>query len=772
MRHVGRPLPRLEDRAFLTGRGRFVRGVVPSRALSLALVRSDTPYGRLKGIDASAAYDLPGVVAVLTHEDLAGLAPLPVRFLANPALEPFLEPVIAASHVRYVGEPVAAVLAESAAVAEDGAELVAAEIEPAAPHLDLGPGTVGTDPLHGAEAMTVRKAFGDLNGAFHAADRIVEIDLDWARDGAMPLEPRGVVMDWDASQGTLTMWGAARAAHFARAAFADLLGLPRAAVRFEPTDVGGSFGVRGELSPEDVIAAFAARLLERPVRYAESRREHLVAASQGRGMKARARAAVAADGTLLGVDVGFTVDQGAYVRSDGLLAAELCAAMAPGPYRMDAYRAAGHVRLTNRTPAGGLRAAGRAEAAFIRERLMDEIAAVAGMDPFELRQRNLIEPAQMPADRHMETLGSHVTYDSGRYASVLDATVKRFSLDVVRRRAENRRAQGELVGVGAAVTVDVSAPSKFEHVLLSVDRRGTVELVTAAAEQGQGVRTMLAQIVADIVGVDYANVRVSCGDATRIAYGSGTQLSRSTMMAGTATQLGAEALRAKILGGARAMLGVSGERLTIQNGRIKEADRHFGGSLDLGDIAAAMEPGRAFAPADARGLTVDGWFASDQMAFPYGVTVAVAEIDRNTGIVRVPQIYVGYDVGNAINPALVEAQIVGGAVHGAASALWTSLPVDATGLPLCTAFADYAMPGLAEAPDVEVLLVEDAPAPQNALGMKGAGDGGITGAAPAVAAAIDAAIGAPGFVKSLPVSPAAILAEVRARRTVPVARIA
>ncbi|UOM34822.1 xanthine dehydrogenase family protein molybdopterin-binding subunit [Acuticoccus sp. I52.16.1] len=762
MKHVGRPLTRPDDAVHLEGRGAFVADIAFPRQLHMRVVRSPVACAKLINVNTAPAYQLAGVVSVLTAEDVKGLPPIAVRLTATGPLERYLQPVLASSLVRYVGEPVAVVLADSPAVAEDAAELVGLDLSPLEPLVapsddDLNP----ADTQRPNEAITVHKAFGDLNAAFHQADKIVQIDLAWERDAAMPLETRGLVARWDKARSGLEIWGAGRAAHWNRDVIAEVLDLPRSAVLWHTTDVGGSFGVRGELYPEDMLVAYAAKLLERPVRWIEDRREHLVAANQARDIRATARAGIDASGVLLGLDIDFTIDQGAYVRTEGTMVADLVAAMAPGPYALGAYRACGHLKVSNKTPAGSFRGAGRAEAAFIRERLMDAIADRTGIDPMEVRRRNLIDPEAMPADRQVEALGSHVTYDSGRYQSLVDATTRRFSLDVVRRRAQHRRAHGELVGVGAAFVVDAAAPCSYEHVKLSVDRSGHVDAITAAAEQGQGMKTLLAQIVADIIGVDYQMVRVAAGDTVSVPFSAGTLLSRSSVMVGTAAQHAAEALREKILAAAASMLSIPSDKLTIQAGRIKQADRHFGTVLDIGELAKAMEPGRSLRAPRGIGLTADGFVSTNMMTFPYGLHVAVVEIDKDTGLVRVPTVYVGYDVGNAINPALVEAQIVGGVVQGMSSALFTTLGVSETGDPLRVNLADYAMPTAREAPQVEVLLIEDSPSPANALGIKGVGDGGLTGMAPAIAAAVDDALGIPGFVERLPVTAADILAQLR-----------
>ncbi|MBJ3775077.1 xanthine dehydrogenase family protein molybdopterin-binding subunit [Acuticoccus mangrovi] len=757
MKHVGRSHPRLGDTPFLTGKAGFVGDIALVDQLHMRVVRSPIAFGRLRGIDAAAAFAVPGLVAVWTAEDVAALPPVGFRLAAAPTLEPYCQPVLAVDVVRYVGEPVAVVFATTATAAEDAAELVALDIDLLAPVLTLTGSSRGFEgETRPAEAATVRKAFGDLAGAMARADRVVEVSVGLDRDGAVPGETRGVVARWDGGRDVIEIWGDARLAPANRDALATMLGRPLAGVEINAVAVGGDFGMRGELYPEDVLVAYAARTLERPVRWIEDRREHLIAADQARAMAATAKAAVAADGRLLALDVEFAIDQGAYLRPTGTMVADLTAAMLPGPYRLEAFRAVGRVRMTNRTPAGAYRGAGRVEATFVRERLMDAVAAATGSPPLEVRRRSFLTPEEMPADRHMTTLGVPMTIDSGRYQSLIDQLTKRFSLELVHRRAIDRRAHGELAGVGTAVFVETSAAGKYEHVTLSVDPSGNLELVTTASELGQGLSTLLAQIVADIVGADPERIRVTHGASTRLGDGVGTFLARSSVMAGTAAQYAAELMRDKILAGAEALLEVPRERLTIHSGRIREADRHFGTALELADLARKMLPGGPLAGADGRGLVTEGWVEGEGMTFPYGVAVAVAEIDAMTGLVRVPRVFIGYDVGNAINPALVESQIATGAVQGLSSALFTSLDVSPAGEPLRVGLTDYLIPSATESPSVDVLITEDAPSLTNPLGMKGAGTAGVTGIGAAVAAAIDEALQVPGFTTHLPVRPVAI----------------
>jgi CO/xanthine dehydrogenase Mo-binding subunit len=762
LKHTGRPLPRLEDRPLLTGDATFVGDLRFAGEVHMRVVRSPVPFGRIRAVETAAARASPGTVAVWTADDIA-LPPIGIRTGAADGLDAYRQPVLATGVVRYVGEPVAVVFAETAAAAEDAADLVSLEIDPVTPVLDASiRAPVHIDDLRSPDAAVVRKAVGDLDAAFRAGHRVVELRLALARDGGMPLEPRGLAARWDAGRGSLEVFGATRVPHANRDALAAMLDLPETAVVLVATAVGGAFGARGELYPEDVLVAHAARALGRPVRWSEDRREHMIAADQGGGIAATARAAVAGDGAIAGLDVEIVLDQGAYVRTEGISTVDLIAALVPGPYRIGAFRVAAHVRMTNRTPAGTMRGSGAAEAGFIRERLVDAVADALGLDPLEVRRRNFVPPEAMPAPCGVTALGVPVSLDSGRYQQLVDAAAKRFSLDLLRRRAADRRSHGEFVGLGMAFSVDLTGIGPYEHVRLSVDRRGTVEVVTGASSTGQGIETMLAQIVADIVGVEYEAVRVAATRTDRIGHAVGNVLSRGTVMTGTAAQYAAEALRETILDGASRLLGVPADRLMIQGGRVREADRHFRAMLPIGDIARALEPGTPFAEPSGHGLAADGWCRSEAFAVPYALTIVTVEIDPLTGIVRVPRAIIAADVGNAINPQIVEERLAGGLLAGLSSALFTCLPLSPAGMPLVHGFGGYPMPSAAESPLVEVLVTEDAPSPLNPLGLKGIDALGATGIGAAVAAAVDDALATPGFATALPIHPAQVRARIAA----------
>jgi carbon-monoxide dehydrogenase large subunit/6-hydroxypseudooxynicotine dehydrogenase subunit gamma len=529
--------------------------------------------------------------------------------------------------------------------------------------------------------------------------------------------------------------------------------------------VGGGFGIRGELYPEDVLVCLAALRLGRPVKWIEDRREHFIAANHSRQQRYRVRAAIDAAGRVLAIDGEFFHDQGAYVRSHGATVPDLAAGMLPGPYRVPAYRIAGHVRLTNKTPGGTYRGPGRYETTFVRERLIDAVATRLYLDPLEVRRRNFIPSAEMPYDRHMEMLGTEVSYDSGDYAGLLDKALAAIGWDKLQADLKKRRAAGESVGAGLAIFVEKSGLGPFEGARVTVDERGSVEVVTGAASVGQGVETVVAQLCADVLGVDYARVRVVHGQTDRIEFGMGAFASRVTVMTGEATRIAAAKVRAKAIDVAAGLLQLAPDELDIVDGKVVRKDAVVGPSMTLAEVARALAPTSRTRGWDRDpGLSAEGYFHTTHMNYPYGVHIAVVRVDRDTGGVTVERYLVAYDIGKAVNPMLVEGQIVGGVAQGIGGALSEEFLYDARGEPLSVTFADYLMPTSREIPAVDVVIAEDAPSPLNPLGLKGAGEGGVSAVGGAIASAIDAALEMPGAVTELPVTPQRVREMIRRAR--------
>jgi carbon-monoxide dehydrogenase large subunit len=750
---IGASVPRLEDRPLVTGCGQFAGDVSFPRQLHMRIVRSANAHGVLKKIDVAEAKALRGVVAIWTAPDIADLPPIDFREGPNEKLAPFRQPVLARDRVRYVGEPIAAVFATDPYIAEDAADLVAIEIEELPVIIDAaGPVADFANGLT-TEATICRQGYGDVDAVFRNAAHVVEIDVAIGRHSGVPLETRGAIGRYDATRDVLELHGAAKVPHRNRESLARMFGRSTAAIHCYEGQVGGGFGVRGEIYPEDILVLLAALRLGRPVKWLEDRREHMIAANQSRQQRHIIRAAVDADGRLLGIDDRFFHDQGAYIRTHGTRVAETASGILPGPYRLPNYRVACHFRLTNKTPAATYRAPGRYETNFVRERLMDAIAKKLGLSRIEVRLRNLLQPADMPHERPLTALGDEVVLDSGDYPGLLAKALARCGWDELEREVKTRRDQGELIGLGLGIYVEKSGLGPTDGVHIHVHDSGDVEVITGGASVGQGFETVVAQVCADKLGVDYWRVRVVHGQTDRIEFGIGAHATRATVMTGNATAIAAEKVRAKALDMASQLVQTDPSRLSIVGGHIVRVDAPDQPLMTLGEIASNLRPASKTRGEREPGLSADGWFTTAHMTYPYGVQIALVTIDRGTGGVNVEKMLIAFDIGRAINPVLVRGQIVGGFAQGLGGALFEEFQYDERGQPLSVTFADYLMPTAREIPKVDVLITEDAPSTTNPLGIKGAGEAGIAGVGAAIASAVDDALGDIATVTSLPIKP-------------------
>jgi carbon-monoxide dehydrogenase large subunit len=735
---VGRSVPRLEDRPLLLGQGRFAADISFPGQWCMRAVRSSVAHGTIKSIDASAALKLPGVHAVWTAADVAHIPPIPFRLTGLKTLEPYRQPVVAKDTVRYVGEPVAVVFADDQYAAEDAADLVEVEIE----HLRAimlaaeEPGVYEHDLS--TEPGVLRKSYGDVDAAFRKAHTIVSLELSIGRHSGVPMETRGAVARYDEARDILEMHGAAKVPHWNRDTLAQMLGRKRESVQLYEGHVGGGFGIRGELYPEDILVCAAALKFRKAIKWIEDRREHLIAANHSRQQDHKVRAAIDRQGHILAIEDEFFHDNGAYMRTHAATVPDLAAAMLPGPYVVPAYRAVGHIRLTNKTPCGTYRAPGRYESTFVRERLLDAIAAQVGVDKVEIRRRNLIAKSAMPYTLGLETLGTQIVYDSGDYSALLAKTLAAADWPALQEQLRARRAKGEKVGAGVAMFVEKSGLGPFDTVRVKVAPSGTIEVITGVASLGQGVETVIAQICADALGVDYASIRVIHGQTDHIDNGMGAFASRVTVMCGEATRLAASKLRDRALTAAAELMQTSTSALDIVDGVIVRTGPAPGPSMPLAALA---------------GLSAEDTFESAHMVYPYGVHVAAVRLDADTGGVAIERYVIAYDIGKAVNPKLVEGQITGGFAQGLGGALLEEFLYDEAGEPLSVSFADYLMPTARDVPELSILVTEDAPSPLNPLGLKGAGEGGANPVGAVIASAIDDALGMPGAVTRLPISP-------------------
>jgi carbon-monoxide dehydrogenase large subunit/6-hydroxypseudooxynicotine dehydrogenase subunit gamma len=762
---IGQSVERLEDPPLVTGRGRFAGDINFARQLHMRIVRSNHAHANIVSIDTEAARELPGVVAVWTAADITDVPPIDFREGPIEKLAPYRQPVLAVDTVRYVGEPVAAVFAEDPYVAEDAADLVTMEVEELPPLLDArddpGEFSFGRD----TEADILTQGYGDVEAVFKSATHIVELKLTSGRHSGVPLECRGALGRYDASRDVLELHGAAKVPHRNKELIARMLNRAPASVQCLESHVGGGFGIRGELYPEDILVCVGAMRFERPVKWIEDRREHLIAANHSRNQHHHIKAACTDEGEILAIDDVIHHDNGAYVRTHATRVAMMTCGVLPGPYRVPgAYRAICHFRLTNKTPAATYRAPGRFETTFVRERLVDAIAHQLKLDPIHVRRLNAVRVDEMPFKRPLEALGEEIHFDSGDYHALLDITLNHVEWAKLNSELAARRENGEMVGVGLAMFVEKAGLGPADGVRIQVDTSGEIEVITGGASIGQGFETVMAQVAAEMLGADMKKMRVIHGQTDRIEHGIGAHASRATVMTASATRVAALKVREKALNIASELMQAPVETLDIIHGEVVVAGRVGGPSMSLGEIAAALGPSSKTRGDREPGLSAEGWFYADHQVYPYGNHLAVVKVDPDTGGVKVLRYVVGYDIGRAINPTLVKGQIAGGFAQGLGGALMEEFTYNERGDPLAVTFADYLMPTVRETPDLEIILREDYPSPLNPLGIKGAGESGVNAVGAAIASAIDDAIGIPGAITVLPVTPQRLKAIIDGKR--------
>jgi carbon-monoxide dehydrogenase large subunit len=744
-RYIGSPVERIEDLRFLRGRGEFVGDLRREEMLHAAILRSPIAHGRLTAIDAAAALAIPGVRAVITAQDIGAVPRIPLRLLPLPGSERFLQPVIAGDRVRYVGEPVAVVLADSAALAEDGVGAIGLEIEELPPvadrrisgqHKTLLFEEAGTNT-----AMIFTAVKGDADAAFRDAEYRRRERFEVQRYTALPMEPRGVLAEWDAAQGRMTVLGAAKVPFFNRDTLAAMLGLAPGLVELIENDVGGGFGARGEFYPEDFLIPFAARHAGRPVRWIEDRREHLTAMNHARQADCEIEIACRRDGTILGLRGEVFVDLGAYVRTNGLIQPRTLAQFLSGPYRVPNLHITSTALLTNKTPSGTYRAPGRYEASFFCERLIELAAGDLGIDSAEMRRRNLIGAAEMPYRlARLEPGGpaADTECDSGDYRETLERCLAEFGWEE-KRRLQGRLIDGRYHGIGVGCFIEGAGAGPKETARLELEADGTVSVYVGSAAVGQGLETVMAQIAADTLGIPLDQVRVFHGSTSFLDEGYGAFASRSTVLGGSAVFEAANLLLDKLGKAAAARLGVAAEEIELVDGEARAGD---GRSLGFAELAT-------------EGLGAAATFENNnRLTYTYGSAAAHVAVDIGTGGVELLDLLVVEDVGRIVNPLTLHGQAIGGAVQGLGGAFLENLVYDGNGQLLSGNLADYLIPSATDFPTIRAIALENHPSPSNPLGVKGAGEGAIIPIGGVMANAVASALASFGAMPNqLPLSP-------------------
>ena len=551
MAYIGSSVKRKEDVPLLRGIGKYVGDIRRPGMVHAAILRSTRAHARLAAIDATAALALPGVVGVITAADMPGLKTIPMRTGIMEGLKRSQQTPIATDRVRYVGDPVAVVVAQDRYIAEDALELVEVLYEDLPAVTDARAAMAADAPrLHDEVPGNVPADFevdtGDVPRAFAECDLIVEETFETQRHAAVPLETRGLVAEYDEVRDVLTMWGPTKMTHTNWRILSELSGLPQSAIHFIEPAVGGGFGARGEFYPEDFLVPFAAMHFRRPVCWIEDRSENLKAMNQSREQSYRVRLGLRKDGTILAMDAEILFNMGAYTRTHGGLPVMASSAMLRGPLRIKNYHCHAYCVLTNKTPVGTYRSPGRYEANFVRERLLDMAARRLGLDPAELRRRNLIRPEEMPYD-HGKHPFHYMVYDSGDLPGQLEAALGHMGYDELRQRCAAAKAEGRAMGVGIGCFVETSGIGPWEYARVEVGNNGGVVLYSGVNSVGQGIATALSQIVADEMCVSIDNVRVVHGDTAKVPFGNGSNASRCTVMGGSAAVGACRKVKDKLL---------------------------------------------------------------------------------------------------------------------------------------------------------------------------------------------------------------------------------
>ena len=744
---VGQPIRRVEDKKFLTGMGHYVDDIKLAGMLHATFVRSTQAHARVAKIETSDALSSPGVGAVLTGADLEGrVAPLmggggeaeaAAGWGANAS--GVVWRALATDTVNDVGEALAVVIGEDAYSAEDGAELVSVEYEslPAVtdPESALKPGSPKVhDYLLSNVSSHSSFSAGDVAKAFKRADEVVKVKLLNQRLSPTPMEPRGVVAQYDEGNGALTIYLSTQDPHGARDELADILSLDRENVRVVAPAVGGAVGGTAGIYPEDPVISYAAKALRRPVKWVETRRENMLTMKQGRGQVQFAELAMSRDGRILGLKVRLVVEGGAYGGESEM--AQITMKMVPGVYDIPNYEATADVVMTNKVPLGAYRGAGRPEASYLIERAVNIVSSRLKLDPVKVRQLNYIKKEKFP----FLTSGGH-TYDSGDYHANLQKALKLADYDGLLAERRRAREEGRLVGIGLATWVEVCAfgPSWPQTASISVSEEGRVLVSLGGHSHGQGHATTFAQVVADELGVPFDVVSVRDGDTSILPWSSLTAGSRSGALSGSAALLCARKIREKMSLIAAHNLGArSAAKMAFSRGQIYREDQPAK-KLKFSDVAAFAYDPYAIPHGMETTLFAYSAYAPKSNTYPFGNHIALVEVDRESGVVKLLKYVAVDDAAKIINPLVAEGQIQGGVVQGIGQALLEDVVNDENGQPMTTTLADYLIPTAEMLPNI-IWGTTETPTDSNLLGVKGIGEAGTIAATPTIINAVEDAL--------------------------------
>jgi carbon-monoxide dehydrogenase large subunit len=760
---IGRAIDRIEDDALLKGAGRFVDDIHLPGTLEAAFVRSAFAHAKINSIDVTAARAAPGVHAVLTFADIRPLLTqdrLPLELRLDP-LPPNITPFpLAKDEVVFVGEAIAVVIADTRYLAEDAAALVEIDYDPLPVVADcLDAIAAGAPPADTRQNTNIvkdfRQTYGNVEAAFATAPHRATLNIKTHRGAAHPIEGRAVLANYDAVEDRLTVWDSTQEAHDVRGFLMTLLDLNESQIRVVAADVGGGFGCKHIMYPEEVVVAAVSRLLRRPVKWIEDRREHFLAAVQERDQYWDLEVAFDNDGRLLGMRGRMVHDNGAYTPRGSNLPTNASTAVS-GPYHLPNLDLHVLVAETNKVSTIPVRGAGYPSANFGMERSLDLIARTLKLDRYEVRRRNLIPADQMPYTTGLAARsGSPIVYDSGDYPKMMATVLEAIDYAGFPERQRRARAQGRYIGIGMAMGLKGTGRGPFESATVRIDRSGKVTIATGAVAIGQGIKTALAQICAEQLGVQPADIKVVAGDTGAISLGLGAFASRQTVMGGSAVHVAAVAVREKVLKVAADMMEVDSGDLELHDGRVglKGAPDH---GLSFAQLAVEMQgvPGYKLPGDLPPGLEHSHNFLGTSLTYAGAALAVELEVDPEIGHVELHKIVVANDAGVVINPNTVRGQVIGSIVHTLGNTLYEWMGYDDQAQPVTTTFAEYLMPTAPEVPRIEVILLEY-PGTNNPLGIKGAGETACIPVPGAIISAVEDALGPIGVrIAEFPLSPA------------------
>jgi len=772
----GAAVKRREDPRFLRGEGRFIDDVTLPGLLQAAFLRSPHAHARIVRIDAAAAAASPGVVRVLTFKDLERwMKPLPLFGAVPPGLAAVVkfeirqapQWALCRDRVRYVGEIVAMVVADSAERAEDAVDLIEVEWDLLPPVVDMTraaePGATLIHPEWGSNVgIGFTHSIGDADRAFAQADATVAETFNIQRYVGMPLEGRGVVAAWDRRDGTMTTWNSTQVSHFVQQGLIGALGLPPHKIRVIAPDLGGGFGTKASGYAEDALVPIAARILGRPVKWIESRREHMSGAAHARHQVHAISLAARRDGTILAVRDRIWLDLGAY-NVWGVVLPYNTVAHLIGPHRIKNMRVDVEAVVTNKTPNAPYRGAGRPETVFAMDRIVDCLARELRMDPAEIRRRNYIRPDELPYDFGMPYRdGNPLVYDTGDFPDALEKALEAAGYEQFRTEQALLRARGVHRGIGISGYVEGTAIGPYEGATVKLDLTGRVLVATGAINSGQGHETSFAQIAADALGVPLDWVTVIGGDTAAVPFGVGTFASRSAVTAGNSIADACREVRTKLARAAAALLEAGPDDIEIEDGRVfvKGAPSS---AVDIARVVQASIPTFAKPGVASPDFEASAYHHVPTVTYASAVHVAQVEVDTATGRVTLLRYVVAHDCGRVINPIIVEGQVHGGVAQGVGGALFEEMVYDDTGQLLTGSLMDYAVPKADDLPLIETVHLEF-PSPRNPLGVKGLGEGGAISPPAAIANAIEDALAPFGVrITETPVTAARIVALLQRR---------